>query len=228
VSGAWTKARARLLVAVTCTVALAAGDAATARERSAVEPASIQRLSAAQFAALERVFVAAVPLDRLQRSEAAPQSKLEAASKKFVRTCNTLSTSDPLLRAMRAGCPAITELTKVTGDIDACSDAACVRRAIKSTRAAMRRVVRGSRTSDRAVNATHLPAGCKRALLSPPGSYPAYDQEDAALGKLDHALVTGSAHKPHAAQAALTRAEKAGNRLPTAKRLLALFRSSCR
>jgi hypothetical protein len=113
-------------------------------------------------------------------------------------------------------------------DIGACSDTACLRRAIKAARAAMRRVVSGSHTSDRAANATHLSPPCKRALVAPPKSYAAYDQLDAALGKLDHALARGSADELDAAEAALTRAEKVGDRLPTAKRLLALFRSGCR
>jgi hypothetical protein len=113
------------------------------------------------------------------------------------------------------------------GNIAACCDTACLRRAVESARAAMRRVVSGSRTSDRAVNATHLSARCKRAR-SPPKSYAASDQLDAAFGKLDHALATGSADELAAAEAALARAEKVGERLPTAKRMLALFRSGCR
>jgi hypothetical protein len=92
----------------------------------------------------------------------------------------------------------------------------------------MRRIVSGSHTSDRAVNATHLSRPCKRAIVAPPKSYTAYDQLDAAFGKLDHALATGSADELAAAEAALTRAEKVGTDLPTAKRQLALFRSDCR
>jgi hypothetical protein len=227
-----TKALAPCGVVVTCALALvgigAASGAASTPVRSATGLASIKRLSAAQFAALERVFVAAVPLDKLTRLENAPQSKLDAATKTFARACNQLSTRDPLLRPMRAGCPAITEINKATTDIGACSDTACLRRAIKAARAAMRRVVSGSRTSDRAANATHLSPSCKRALVAPPKSYTAYDQLDAAFGKLDHALAAGSADELSAAEAALTRAEKVGERLPTAKRLLALFRSGCR
>jgi hypothetical protein len=219
-------------VGVTCALALAVIAAASAAGSVPTDRtaglASIQRLTPAQFAAMERVFVAALPLDKLQKSDTAPQSKLDAAANAVVRACNRLSTRDPLLRAMRAGCPAITDLNKATRDLGACSDAACLRRAITSARAAMRRGVSGSRVSDRAVNATHLSARCKRALVAPPKSYAAYDQLDAALGKLDHALVSGSVDELAAAEAALTRAEKVGNDLPTAKRLLALFRSGCR
>jgi hypothetical protein len=232
VSRELTRARVALRVVVTCALALAAigfaSAAASALAGSTAGLASIQRLSAPQFAAIERVFVAALPLDKLQRSETAPQSKVDAASNAVVRACNTLSTRDPLLRAMRAGCPAITELSKATKDLGACSDAACLRRAITSARAAMSRGVSGSHTSDGAVNATHLPARCKRALVAPPKSYAAYDELDAALGKLDSALATGSADELAAAEAALARAEKDGNRLPTAKRLLQKFRSGCR
>jgi hypothetical protein len=232
VSRTLTMARDSLRVVVTCALALAAIGAACAEGAGPTDSTAglvaIQRLSAAQYAALDHVFVVSLPLDRLQRSETAPQSKLDAATNALVRACNKLSTRDPLLRAMRSGCAAIADVNEATRDVGACSDPACVRRAIKSARAAMHRIVSGSRTSDRAVNATHLPARCKRALVAPPDSYPAYDELDEAFDKLDHALATRSDDELAAAEAALTRAEKKGDRLPTAKRLLQLFRSGCR
>jgi hypothetical protein len=215
---------------VACALALAAlggGSAVAASDDSARLPA-IRRLSPAQFVAIEGVYVAALPFDRFRTSETAPQSKYDAATKAVLRACGKLSTRDPLLRALRAGCPATSELNKATAALAACSDAACVRRAIRAARAALRRGISGGRVSDRAVNATHLAPRCKRALVTPPGGYTAFDELDAALGKLDRALATGSPDALAAAQTALARAEKKANRLPTAKRSLQLLRTGCR
>jgi hypothetical protein len=207
----------------------ASGAAAATPAGSAARLAAIHRLSAAQFAAIERVYVAAIPLDELGRSETAPQSEVDAASNAVLRVCRKLSTRDPLLRAMRTGCAAIADLNEATSTLAACSDdAACLKRAIKSGRAALRRGINSSRVSDRAVNATHLAPRCKRALVTPPRGYAAYNELDAGLGKLDRALTTGSPDDFAAAEAALARAEKDGRSLPTAKRSLQLLRSDCR
>jgi hypothetical protein len=190
--------------------------------------AAIHRLTAAQFAAIERVFVAALPLDEFQTSDTVPQAKVDAATQAVLGACRRLSTRDPLLRALRAGCPAVSEFTEATTAVGACSDAACLARALTSARAALRRGIDGSRVADRAVNATHLARRCKRALVTPPAGYAAYEEFDAALGKLQHALATASSDDLAAAEDALARAEKDSNSLPTNKRSLQLLRSGCR
>ena len=124
---------------------------------------SIHRLTAGQLAAIERVYVAALPLDKPN----ATQSQIGAATRKTLSACLKLSRKDPLLRAMRAGCPAVSALTSLTADIGACSDAACLKAALGKARTALKDAVSGSHVSDRAVNATRLPAGCKRALVTP-------------------------------------------------------------
>lgn len=233
------RARARSLglravcFAVACALALtafggASGAAASTPKGSAARLAAIHRLSAAQFAAIERILVAALPLDESRTSETVPQSKLDAATDAVLRACLKLSTRDPLLRALRAGCPAISEVSEATTVLSACSDEACLTRALTSVRAALRRSVSGSRISDRAVNATHLARRCKQALVTPPKGYAAYNRLDAALGKLEHALATGSPDDLAAAEGALDRAEKDSNVVPTAKRSLQLLRSGCR
>jgi hypothetical protein len=218
---------------VACALALiafggAAGAAASTPRSYPARLAAIHRLTAAQFAAIERIYVAALPLDEFRTSDAAPPSKVEAATQALLRACGRLSPQDPLLRALRDGCPAISEFTEATAAVAACSDAACLKRTLASARAALRRGVSGSRGSDRAINATHLPRRCKRALVTPPRAYAVYDELDAALGKLEDALATASAADLSAAETALARAEKDANGLPTAKRALQLLRSACR
>jgi hypothetical protein len=190
--------------------------------------ASIHRLTATQFAAIERIYIAALPLDQFRTSETVPQSKLDAAARGVLRACRRLSTRDPLLRVLRTGCPSTVEFTEATKTLSSCFDATCLKRALKSTRATLRRSISGSHAMDRAIHATHLPRRCKQTLATPPSGYAAYRQLDAALGKLERALDTGSPDDLAAAEAALARAEKAGNRLPTSKRSLQLLRSDCR
>ena len=161
---------------VACALALtafggASGATASTPKGNAARLAAIHRLTAAQFAAIERVFVAALPMDEFRTSDTVAQSKLEAATKAVLRACGRLSTRDPLLRALRAGCPAVSDFTEATTAVGACSDAACLTDAITSARAALRRGISGSRASDRVVNATHLAPRCKRALVTPPKGY---------------------------------------------------------
>lgn len=233
------RARARALgtramcFVVACAFALTAfgdacGAAASTPKDSAARLAAIHRLTAAQFAAIERVLVAALPLDEFRTSETVPQSKVDAATRAVVRACRKLSTRDPLLRALRAGCPTISEFTEATAVLGACSDPACLTRALKSVRAALRRSISSSRVSDRAINTTHLARRCKQALVTPPRGYAAYNRLDAALGQLERALATGSPDDLAAAEAALARTEKDSDSLPTAKRSLQLLRSACR
>lgn len=205
----------------------AAGAVASTAKTSAARLAAIHRLTAAQFAAIERVYVAALPLDSFRTTESPSQSAVDAATRGALRACLKLSTRDPLLRALRAGCPAISDFTKATTAVAKCSDAACLTRALAAARTALRRGINGSRTSDRAVDATHLPRRCKQALVTPPKGYAAYDELDVAFRKLQHALATSSAADLSAAEAALARADKASNSLPTAKRSLQLLRSGC-
>lgn len=219
--------------AVACALAVtafggASGAVAATPRGNTARLAAIHRLTAAQFAAIERVFVAALPLDELRMSDTLPQAKVDAATQAVLGACRKLSTHDPLLRALRAGCPVISEFTEATAAVGACSDAACLTRALTSARAALRRGASGSRVADRAVNATHLARRCKRALVTPPAGYAVYNEFDAALGKLEHALATASPDDLAAAEAALARAEKDSNSLPTAKRSLQLLRSGCR
>ena len=212
---------------VACALALVL---ATAGVAAAATPklASIHRLSAAQFAAIERVYVAALPLDTLSDGGPPSQAQADRVTRKAVSACLKLSTKDPLLRALRAGCPAISALTQVTVDLGECSSAACLRSALGRARSALRKAVSGSRTSDRAVNATRLPAACKRPLVTPAKGYAVYRELDGALAKLQHALSTGSASDLAAAQAALDAADRHSSSLPTAKTSLRQLRASCR
>jgi hypothetical protein len=227
----WARARAHSKLprhfAVACVIALAAfivpsGATASTKSSDAPQLAAIHTLSGSRYKAIERVLIAGLPLDTVS------EAKYGAALDAMLRACGKLSRQDPLLRAMRAGCPAMSEFAEAMGAMDVCWDTECFEREIKSARAALRRVIGGSRMSDRAIKATRLAAGCKRALVTPPGGYASSTKLYAGLGKLQHAVATGSDDDFAAAEAALARAEETEDRLPTNRRLLQMFRSGCR
>jgi hypothetical protein len=203
-------------------------DVASASAGTNARLAAIRRLSPAQFRAIERVYVASLPLDKFRGTDTPSPSKLEAATRGVLKACLKLSTRDPLLRALRAGCPSLAEFTDASTALAECSSSACLTRALKTARSTLRRVVSGSRASDRAVNATRLASGCKSALITPRDGYVAYDQHSKAFAKLERALATSSAADLAAAEAALAAADRASARTPTAKRLLQRLRSGCR
>ena len=226
--------RVRIIVALALASALAlaafavpSGAAAAAAKATTTQLASIHRLTPAQFAAIERVSVAALPLD----SSGRPKRRRNPSSTPQHAGCSAPAAGSPPATHCCACCApaaATFEFTEATKKLDSCLDAACLKRVLKSTRATLRRSVSASRATDRAINATHLPRRCKQALVTPPKGYAAYRQLDAALGKLERALDTGSPGDLAAAEAALARSEEAGNRLPTSKRSLQLLRSGCR
>ena len=221
------RAASALCALVGCTVAFGAAAGASPAATTSASLASIHRMTPTQFTAIERVLVAALPLDSYATSSA-PQTEIDAATTKAVNACLKLSTHDPLLRALRAGCPAISAFTKITADIGSCADATCLKKILGRTRTVLRRAVKGSKVSDRAVSATHLAAGCKQALVTPPGGYVAYNMLDAAFAKLQHALTTQSAADLSAAEKAFDAADKRASSFPSDKRSLQLLRAHCR
>jgi hypothetical protein len=187
----------------------------------------IHKMSQAQFAAVERVYVAALPLDKFRKSGAGSLSAANAASRKALNACLKLSTSDPLLRALRAGCPALADLSQETDGLNSCTQAACLKTVLNATRTKLREARDGSRTSDRGVHATHLARACKHVLLTPGSDYVAYAKFDKGFAKLAHALDTGSKSELNAAQRLINAADKEGAKAPTAKTSLRRLRAHC-
>lgn len=188
----------------------------------------IHKMSTAQFAAIERVYLAALPLDKFRKADAGSLSAANAASRKALNACLKLSTTDPLLRALRAGCPALADLSQETAGLDSCTQAACLKRVLSATRAKLRQARDGSRVSDRGVHATRLAKACKHVLLTPRSSYVAYDEYDKGFAKLAHAVDAGSQSELEAAQRLLNAAAKQSAKAPSVKTSLRRLRADCR
>jgi hypothetical protein len=204
--------------------------AAAPLEGDTARLAALDRLTAKQFAVIERYGVAALPLDEA-RTNTLPQSKVDAATRAMLRACRKFSRRDPLLRALRASCMSDVDLAQAFSAYNACSNAGCLPDVLRAMRAALRQAISGGRIAARGVNATNLARECRQALLGSPKTFVYYRTLDAAFAKVQRATVTGSPADLAAAQAALARAERARNELrgePTVKRSLQLMRSTCR
>ena len=166
------RAAMRLLVAcfaITAVIALAAcgddGDDASS-STDTTELSKITALTDSQYTALEKVYVASLPLDDLD-DITKPAYKRAVGS--VVAVCDRLDDDDPLLREIEATCPVTAELVDVSAAAFGCSDPAECGDAFEAAQATAQRVLDASRDSDAAVKATRLPAGCKKVLVAPPG-----------------------------------------------------------
>jgi hypothetical protein len=221
----------RRLLAGLAAVALIAAVVSTAAAAPQIDTArlaKISKLGKARFAAIERVYVASLPLDKFRGKNPGSLSAANAASRKALNACLKLSTNDALLRALRAGCPALADLSQETAGLDTCTQAACLKRILNATRAKLRNARDGSRVSDRGVHATHLARACKHVLLTPSSDYVAYDKFDRGFAKLARALDSGSQTEIEAAQKLLNEAEKASAKGPSVKTSLRRLRAHCR
>jgi len=142
--------------------------------------ASIEALTPSQYTAIEKVYVAALRLDERQESAAT----LRLVLRPVQDACDDLDADDPLLGVLRTSCPVGAEMFKAVTRTDDCGSAGkdeCAD-AFEDAQATTQRLVEASRASNRAVNATRLPQGCKRALLTPPESLERGAALERALG----------------------------------------------
>jgi len=218
-------------VAVMAALALVAcggaTDARAAAKLDAGRLAAIERLGAARYRAIERVYVAALPFDEFNRPGAMPTpGDVKAASKPMFRACRALNARDALLGPLRASCPAAARFLDSTVALSACSQREQCKGAIVEARAAAKRLIAAGRVADRAVKMTRLRRACKRVLITPGAAYTVFREFDAALGAALRALESGSSEGVAAALRRLAEIDQTS--LPTARQLLRRLRSGCR
>lgn len=190
-------------------------------------PGATQRLTPAQYAALEDVYEAALPLDELRQTEQpASRSKLSSMAEPIVVACERLDGDEQPLRELRESCLASIRLLLAQPAAGECGTAESCQAAIEETRAAIRAMVNASRAADRAVDATANSPACKRALRTPQVAYAYYRRLDARLRAVGEALRSGSAAEVRAAAAALAHVD--GDEVPSARQSLNRFRAGCR
>ena len=201
--------------------------AAAATKLDAQRLAAIEQLSSAQYAAIERVYVAALPLDNLNRPGASPTpAEVKAASRRILGACEALMRRDPLLGVIRASCPAAARYIDATVAIGACASAEDCSDALREGLSSLEQVVATSRVSDRAVRLTRLSRACERALVTPRTGYTLYRQTATALRMALRALASGSDDAIIEALTALGAIDQRS--VPTARQMLRRLRSGCR
>lgn len=187
-------------------------------------------LGVKRFDALDRMFVAAVALDKYveQDAEQFSLAKFREDAKPLERACDELPGSDDLMRAMRTGCRVLQELTGRGAAFGTCESNEACRRSTRALRRFFQRAATLSRRGDRVVAAEKgLAEDCKQALATPPKSYAVYASFDEGLALLQRALRSPSPEALTRAQERLAAADEGSKGLPSGKELLERFRSGC-
>lgn len=185
-------------------------------------------LGVKRFDALDRVYAAALPLDRYQAEKDFSGARFRQETKPLLQACEALPEDDVLMRAMRSGCPLLTEFVQQESDIGACDSIAECKRSMRSFRSFVNRMLAVSRRGDRAVAAEKgLSDGCKRALSTPPQTYSIFAGYESGILLMERALRSPSTAALDKAQQRLDAADKESKTLPSAKLLLERFRSGC-
>ncbi|MEA2220056.1 MAG: hypothetical protein QOJ35_2682 [Solirubrobacteraceae bacterium] len=188
------------------------------------QAAAAKRLTSAQFAQLQRVYVAQVGFDaRTSRHATAAAAYRHAGP--LLRACGALDDADVLLLTQRSACAATARLLRYGARAYRCSGPDSCETEFRELRSVVRSAVGPNRAADRAVRATGLSRACKRVLVTSSSSYASVHRLDAALTRLLRAIAAQSRRGVLAAAAALRRV---GGGAPTAKRDLRHLRASCR
>lgn len=185
-------------------------------------PPATQELTAAQFAAIERVYEAALPLDALRAAGAGSQYELEAATRSLLHACRQLDARDPLLGPLRSECSAGARAAFAAAGIVACQ----CKRAYEAVGRAIGRFVAAAHAADRAVDDAQLAPACTNTLVIAASAYAYYQQLATAIGMKQRAL--GSESGEWAAELALRKAIEMSRLQPTYDHQLRELRAGCR
>jgi hypothetical protein len=224
-------ARVALRLMLTCVVAGAAtalaacgddGDSSSKPDTSKLAP--IQKLTQSQYTAIEKVYVAGLPLDDL---EDITKPAYKRAVDSLIRVCEQLDEDDPLLGKIRATCPVTAELVDASIAAFGCPNPDECGDAFEAAQSSAKDVVQKSRESDAAVNATRLPQSCKTALVTPPEAYAQAVALESAFGKVARAVKTDANEDDAAALQAISAVDDLPEE-PSAKQILARLRRNCR
>lgn len=206
----------------------AAGDRPAAAPRpQAPAPVDPRHLTPAQYVALEDAYEAEVAFDKLEKGADAPSfARADAVARPIVGACRKLDARHPLLHALRDACVDRVDVFMARVGVARCRTIDACRPPIDDERAAAHQLATSSRAADRAIAATAIPAGCKRALRTPRPVYVFYRRLDARLEQLADALAFGFETDLQQALIALGRLDRSG--LPSRRESLKRFRAGCR
>jgi hypothetical protein len=231
------------LIALSALAVSACGDSGPKPIKlDAARLSAITALTSSQYATIKKVYVAAVAIDKVESKALTPAEakvQLPIITKPYLDACAEGDGRDPLLGPLAATCPETASLAAGLVKVADCDVTArlllgggakpagkeCFR-GLAQARAGIASLVAANHVADRAVRLTHLPRGCKRALLISGAEYASYRHADLSLRLTQRAL------SPAAADADRTRAFEAliqvdKDAVPTAQQGLDRFRRNC-
>lgn len=187
-------------------------------------------LGVKRFAALDRLFAAAVALDKYrgQDQEELSLEQFRADARPVLKACDALRGRDALMRSIRSGCPLITTFVEQGAKIGTCDGTSTCLRSMRDFRRFVKRLSSVSRRSDRAIAAEMgLTDECKQALRTPPKAYAVFERYDDGMLLMQRALRSPSPAALEKARSAIAAADKLSSELPSNKVLHARFRAGC-
>ena len=184
-------------------------------------------LGAERFKALETVYAAQVPIDKID--EDAPLSAMDGVLKDYVEKCNEVDGDDALLAAYRRFCPLVAELRESLAaaggcegdDVQQCIDG------VSTFRGVVRKYLSEGARYDAVVKREELTPACEKALVNPELSYEVMRDYSRAFAHLERALTGASEADLTKAETIMKRAESRAEGLPDATQALKDFRSGC-
>jgi hypothetical protein len=188
---------------------------------------AIERLSRAQYKAIERALTSGLRLDALARAgrlDATP--KYNAAITRTLRACGELDGNDPLLRELFRSCEGESRVLVPIIQGRRCSTAESCARAFRLARHRLRYLARRYTRHNRAVRSTDLPAACKRTLSLTRADYAYIRRQRPIFKRIERATQSRSDVRLAAAIAAQRRLDDRS--LADAQQTLRRLRAHCR
>lgn len=181
-------------------------------------------LTARQYAELERLYRAQVPLDRMVGSDDPDTTRRLLAG--TARSCRQVDKSDPLLAAVVSGCEQLAKNMAALGDFDCATEKAC-NKLMASFTTTMRQLLETLQRSEPIIDQGISDDACRDALLIPEEIEVLEESVD-ALQRFNDAAQAGEVDTLEAAGEDVDKALAGFDEIPSAKDQLRDFRAACR
>ena len=189
--------------------------------------ASIERLSRAQFKAIDRALASGLRLSALTRAgRLNTASKYNAAITRTLRTCGELDGNDPLLRELFRSCEGESRVLVPIIQGRKCRSVETCARAFRLARHRLRYLARRYTRHNRAVRAANLPQACRQTLSLKRSDYAYIRRQRPIFKRIETAIQSRSAFRLGDALAAQRALDDRS--LQAARQTLRRLRAHCR
>lgn len=207
----------------TCALAIGCGSDGT-DEPSPGSPSPNSTLTAKQYAELERMYLAMLPLDSLADNSDA--RSLRHLTRGTARACRQVDRTDPLLAAMVEGCERIVGRLAAFDTPDCATKQECDA-LLEKFSAALRDLLDTLRETEPIVEREVGDQACRDALLVPE-QMPSLERAVDAFDRFADAVTSGDAEAVETTGADVDEALAALDKAPSTKEQLQTFRRDCK